>query len=99
MDTIESLKEFENKNVDEIDLKYLNEIEKAPGIRQFELAKKLGEYDTKVHYRLLELERIRLVKLVRGRRSLKCYIGPYFSEYAKISSSSGIMEEAFYNDA
>jgi DNA-binding IclR family transcriptional regulator len=80
----------ELEKVDEIDLKYLTEIESNPGIRQYVLAERMGEYDSKVHYRLLVLERLGLVALKRGRRSLECHIGPQYSNYLESRSEASI---------
>jgi DNA-binding Lrp family transcriptional regulator len=79
----------ELKNVDEIDHKYLCAIEKNPGIRQFEIANVTGEkWDSKVRYRILELERLGLITIKRGRKNVKCYLGPNYFKYLEYASNS-----------
>jgi uncharacterized membrane protein len=65
-------------NIDELDKRLLWYIRDNSGIRQVELATRTGQAYSVVHYRLRELERLNIIQLVRGRKSLSCYPGPNF---------------------
>jgi hypothetical protein len=79
-------KELTDARIDEIDLQYLEVIQKYHGAQQVDIAGMTGRPYSSTHNRLLVLERLKVVRLVRGRKSLKCYPGENFSTAVELIS-------------
>lgn len=74
----ENTKEPINKEYFELDEKnkvIRKKIAEQPGIHLFELENVTGYPRATIWYRLNKMERVKLVKLVRGIQSLRCYPG------------------------
>jgi len=61
------------QNLDSIDERIIIEVKQTPGSRLADLARGLCLPLTTVRYRLIELERLGLVRIERGRRLMRIF--------------------------